>query len=206
MTSKLALYNRALRRLGERRLSSLTEDRKPRHELDEVYADGFVNGLLEKGNWNFALRAVEQTYDSDITPDFGFLRVFTKPADWVRTSAFCLDEYFKVPISAYADEAGFWSCDYDTIYVKYVSSDSDYGSDLGAWPDTFAEWAATKLALLAAPSISRGKSGVADLEKAERRLLVDAKTKDAANEGAKFPPLGSWARARFGGSRDREDR
>lgn len=206
MASKLALYNRALRRLGERRLASLTEDRKPRHELDEIYADGFIKGLLEKAHWNFATRAIEQTYESDIEPEFGYLRVFTKPSDWVKTSAFCSDEYFLAPINAYADEAGYWHCDYDTIYVRYVSDDSEYGSDLGAWPEAFTHWAGVRLARLLAPSIARGKTSIADLEKEEARLLFDAKTRDAANEGAKFTPLGSWARARFGGSRSRENR
>jgi hypothetical protein len=205
MADKLALYNRALRRLGERRLSSLTEDRKPRHELDDIYADGFIKGLLEKAHWNFATRTIEQTHDDDVEPEFGFLRAFTKPSDWVRTSAFCSDEYFQAPINAYSDEAGFWHCDYDTIYVRYVSNDSDYGSDLGAWPEAFTHWAGIRLARLAGPTIN-GKVVIADLEKEETRLLVDAKSKDAANEGAKFTPMGSWARARFGGSRSNENR
>lgn len=206
MTSKLALYNRALRRLGERRLSTVTEDRKPRHELDDIYADGFIKGLLEKAHWNFATRTVEQTYETGITPEFGHLRAFLKPSDWVRTSSFCSDENFTAPINAYDDEAGYWHCDYDTIYIRYVSDDTDYGSDLGAWPEGFTHWAGVRLARLLAPSVARGKTTIADIEKEEARLLLDAKSKDAANEGAKFTPLGNWTQARFGGSRSRENR
>lgn len=204
MASKLALYNQALRRLGERRLSSLTENRPPRHELDEVYADGFINELLESAHWNFATRTIEQTYESDIAPEFGYSRVFAKPTDWVKTSSFCSDEFFNSPISAYADETSYWSCDYDTIYVRYVSNDGEFGSDLGKWPPSFTRWAAVRLALLVAPQHVRGRSVLADLREEDKKLLIVAKSRDAVNEGAKFTPTGNWTRARMGGSRSRE--
>ena len=38
MATKLGLYNRALRVLGETKLSSLSEAREPRYILDDIYA------------------------------------------------------------------------------------------------------------------------------------------------------------------------
>ena len=48
MADKLGVYNGILRELGESRLASLTEDRKPRHEIDNVY-DSLLEHCLEEG-------------------------------------------------------------------------------------------------------------------------------------------------------------
>jgi len=205
MASKLAVYNQALRRLGDDRLASLTESRGPRFHLDEIWADGFINELLEAAQWNFAIRAVEQTYDSGIEPEFGYLRVFPKPADWIRTVSFCSDERFNNPINAYADEAGYWSCDNDTIYVRYISNDGEFGSDLGKWPPSFTTWACTRLAWKIAPLTTRGQGMARELRQEDAVLLRTARSKDAVNEGVRFTPAGNWLMARSGGSRNREN-
>lgn len=201
MASKLALYNRALRRIGERRLASLTEDRPIRHELDEVWSDGFVNEVLEAGNWNFAIRTVEQTYETDIATDFGYRRAFAKPADWVRTVGFCSDEHFTAPINAMVDESGYWSCDLDTIYVRYVSNDGEFGGDLGSWTASFTHWAGIRLAAYICPNTARGGALLDEIKKEDRRLLMDALAKDGVGEGAKFAPIGTWLAARSRGAR-----
>ena len=58
---KLRAYNGALVEvLGTRPLSSLAEDREPRRVLDQIWAGGaLVRYALERGDWNFATRAIE---------------------------------------------------------------------------------------------------------------------------------------------------
>lgn len=58
MATKLGLYNAALGECGEPELTSLSEDRKPRHLLDSVY-DDVVKYCLEQGQWKHAIRAIE---------------------------------------------------------------------------------------------------------------------------------------------------
>jgi len=87
MTTRLKLYNEALRICGETSLASLTEDREPRHLLDEVWDNGGVKACLEAGQWRFALRTIQLDYDADITPEFGLQRAFQKPTDWCATSS-----------------------------------------------------------------------------------------------------------------------
>ena len=130
-TTRLKLYNEALITfLGERALGSLAENREPRRVLDAVWDNGAIDYCLEQGLWNFATRAQQITYSPSVEPPFGYRYAFTKPDDYVRTAAVCSDERFNCPLTQYADEGGFWFADLDTLYVKYVSDDDQYGYDL----------------------------------------------------------------------------
>ncbi len=46
VTTKLQIFNGALRMCGERKLASLSEDRQPRRLLDDEWADGAVDYCL----------------------------------------------------------------------------------------------------------------------------------------------------------------
>lgn len=206
MTTRLRLYNDALLLCGERAVSTLTETTEPRRLLDQVWDSNGVRKCLEEGQWRFAMRTQKLDYDPDIEPDFGLNRAFTKPSDWVLTSAVCSDEYFTEPLLNYTDESGYWYSDIDSIYVKFVSDDTAYGMDLNSWPDSFQEFVSAHFA-------SRIVLKTANSEKAKNiyalreKLLKDAKSKAAMAEPTKFTPRGSWTRARQYGSRgDRGNR
>jgi hypothetical protein len=139
MTTKLQLYNNALLLCGERALGSLTEEREPRRLLDQVYDTDGIKKCLEMGQWKFAMRTIQIDYDPDVSPTFGYQRAFDKPTDWVVTSSVCSDEYFRAPLLQYTDEAGYWYADLNTIYVRYVSDDAQYGKNIGSWPGSFLE-------------------------------------------------------------------
>lgn len=204
-TTRLLLYNAAVLKLGERQLSSITENREPRRVLDVIWDTGFVDYVLEQGLWNFAMRSVALTYSPSSTPAFGLNRAFDKPTDWVRTAALCHDEYFKEPLNQYADEGGFFYAEQDTIYLRYVSNDSNVGGDLSLWPQSFVKFAAATLAAEAAKRITHHEGKVAALEAEVKEEHKKALSKDAMNEPTAFPPRGSWTRSRTG-RRSRDDR
>lgn len=198
-TTRLLLYNAAMLDIGERQLSSLTENREPRRVLDIVWDTGAVDFVLEQGLWNFAMRTVEIEYAPSITPAFGYARGFDKPTDWVRTAALCSDESFNVPLTQFVDEAGYWFAHLDALYVKYVSNDASYGADLSLWPQSFVKYAAAYLAHAAALRLTQSEEKVKKIERQMQRALIDARSKDAMNEPTMFLPRGSWLRARRGG-------
>lgn len=204
MATRLKLYNGALRILGERKLASLTENREPRRVLDDMWDDDFTNTCLEQGMWNFATRSIELTYSPSVTPSFGYIRAFDKPSDWVRTTIISIDEYFSAPMLQYVDEAGYWRCEYDTIYVKYVSNDSSYGNDLSLWPSSFVRYFEAALAFEACDRITKSDSKRDEIRADVRRLLADARSKDAMNQPIVFPPAGSWATSRRVAATQRE--
>jgi len=207
MASKLTVYNGALREIGERKLSSLTENREPRRVLDSVWDNDFIKQCLSEGLWNFAMRTVELTYSPSLTPDFGYTRAFDKPTDWIRTASVSGDERFATPLLAYNDEAGYWFADIDTIYVRYVSNDDSYGADLSLWAPKFTLFVETELAARSAKRITGSDSEAAAIRKRADAVLKKARSVDAMNEPTKFAPQGSWASARGGRSRgDRGNR
>lgn len=197
---KLQVYNGALRRLGSRGLVSLTEAREPRRVLDDIWgpSNEVVRWALEKGEWNFAIRAVQAEYDPGIEPDFGFSRAFPKPDDFVRLAALCRDEYFQSPLvnAEYSDEATYWFADRDVIYIRYVSDDTDYGMNSAAWTESFKNLIELSLAWEASERITNSASKSDRLLRDYDRALKEARSHDAMAEGVKFRPQGSWLASR----------
>lgn len=211
MTTRLMLYNEALRLCGERKLASLTEAREPRYLLDDVWNNGGVQACLEKGQWNFAARFVKVTYDTEVTPAFGHNRAFSKPTDWVRTMGITSDEFFSMPLIHYTEEGSYWYASIDDIYVKYVSNGNSYGNDLSIWPQAFADFAAAHFAGKIIKKLTgdeKKEDGIINPRNGTETLrLKEAKSLDASGDPQKFPSPGNWVTSRYTGRRrDRGNR
>jgi hypothetical protein len=204
MASQLDVYNGALLFCGERFLASLSEEREPRRLLDNVWSDGGVKNCLEQGQWNFAMRTVQLDYDTSIQPTFGYNRAYTKPTDWVLTSGLCADEFFRVPLTRYWDESGYWYTDLDTIYVRYVSNDVNYGGDLGQWPESFKEFVEAHFAYKIIMKLSNSEEEWKRVERIREKFLKTAKSRAAMAEPTMFSARGTWSnsRNRFPNRRD----
>lgn len=196
MTTQLGLYNAALLEIGDRNLASLGEEVEVRRVLDLCYADA-VGGCLEAGSWNFATRTIRADADANVTPVFGYARVFAKPVDWVRTVAVSLDEHFATPLTRYVDDANHWSADATPIYVRYVSDDVTWGLDLTLWPRSFTRYVELELAWRIAERLTQNASKREVIGRDRDRARRSALNKDALNEAQpKFAPLSSWTAAR----------
>ena len=200
-TTRLTLYNGALRLIGERKLASLTENREPRRVLDDAWDDGAVRFCLEQGLWNCAMRTIRIDYDPSVDPGFGYRFAFDKPEDWVRTAGVAEDEYFNAPLTRYTDEAGYWYSDLQTLYVRFVSDHASYGGDLSLWPQTLVKYVQGHLAEEICERITQHAEKLDGIQKKTKKRLTNARSKDAMNEGASFMPQGSWSAARQGGWR-----
>lgn len=205
MTTKLGLYNAALRLLKERKLASLTEDRESRRLLDDAYGDGSTEGsvklCLELGQWTFAMRTVQIDYSPSVEPPFGFQYAFDQPSDMVDVCGIYSDEYCQVPLTRYTDERHYWYCDLQTIYVQYVSNHTTYGADLSLWPESFAKVVEADLAREIAGSLTQGDDKVKLADRAFQIALREAKAGDAMRKPTRFMPQGSWITARRSGYR-----
>jgi hypothetical protein len=137
-------------------------------------------------------------YSPSVEPPFGFRYAFDKPTDWLRTTAMCSDEYYRVPLNEMADEAGFWYADLQTLYVKYISNDADYGTNLVNWPPSFSAYAAAYLARQIIPKLENAQTSTDAVQKEMEMRLQKALSKDAMNGPTKFLPPGSWSSARVG--------
>jgi hypothetical protein len=202
MTTKLGIFNGALRLCKERKLASLTENREPRRLLDDAWGDitttGAVRLCLEFGQWTFATRTQRLDYSPSVEPDFGFRRAFDQPDDMVDVCAVCSDEYLRQPLLRYADERHYWYADLDEIYVSYVSSHSSYGGDLSLWPETFVKLVEAQLADEICGNLTGADSQ--RVAKALKDAKRDARSGDAMRKPTRFPPEGAWNMSRRWGS------
>jgi hypothetical protein len=209
MPDKLSIYNGALTVLGERKLADLSENREPRYKLDAIWDNDMIDRVLKMGQWKFAKRTVQLEASPSVTPSFGYQYAFDRPTDFIRTIAFCHDEYFELPITRYENEASWWFCDQEVIYVAYVSNDEQWGSDLSLWPANFTEMVEHYMAWKVAPRIAGLDISDKQLLQQYKMWLAEAKATDAMEAPAKFPPQGNWSRSRAGfrnGSNDRGSR
>jgi len=197
MTTKLAVYNKALGNIGERKLASISENREPRRALDDWWD---LNSFLEAGMWRFSKRTVMLEYSPSVEPDFGYQRAFDHPSDFVRTVQMSSDEYFNQPLRAYKSESGFFYSDCNPLYLAYVSNDVTYGGDLSLWTSSFETWVAAYLASKICMRITGDEKKTETMLKLEGRLLKIAKARDSMEDPSTKPPHGTWARARSGRS------
>lgn len=210
-TTRLQLYNDALLMCGERSISTLNDATEGRRLLDIVWNNNGVDGCLEEAQWEFAMRTIRIDYDPDIEPDYGYNRAFGKPDDWILTSAVCSDEFFRVPVLRYVDEAGYWFSDLDTLYIRMVSNGASYGGDLAMWPRSFTEFVAAHFASRIILKITNDEKRQAmfvnpsNPEKSLRgRALLNAKSRCAMAGPSTYPAQGQWSKARLRGTSRRD--
>lgn len=196
MATQLGLYSAALLELGQTKLASLVEDNENRRILDEVY-DRVVALCFELGQWKPVLRTVQVDSDPGADPVFGYAFGFTKPVDWVRTTALSTSPLLQPPLLDYTDEHGIWYASVDPIYVTYVSSDASYGGDLSLWPETFTRYVELKLAERICPRITQSKDNLVRIQEDLKRAKADAMSFDAMMGPEKLFPVGSWVRSRY---------
>ena len=195
---KLKIYNEAAALLKETRFAALTDDRELRYRFDDAWdaQPGVIDRALEKGQWHFAERPIELTYDPDVTPAFGYTYAFEKPSDLVRLTAFCSDEFHQHE-AQFREAGAHWLCNLDTVYIVYVSNDGSFGKDPTQWPASFAEVVEATLALKGAPTTA-SEEIIGRVTAQLHRALADAVSRNAMASPTKFSPPGSWARSRGG--------
>lgn len=199
MAGKLSLYNGALTVIGERKLATLTDNVESRRKLDDVWDNDLVKRVLQMGQWNFSARSVELQASTTVTPTFGFQFAFDKPSpDFRRTMGVWQDEFMSTPLTNYMDEGQWIFAELETIYLKYVSSDSQFGGDFTLWPENFTEMVEHYIAFKVAPRLTGLQYSATDLEAKWKRWLSDAKAVDAMEAPVGVKPKGGWARARQG--------
>lgn len=205
-TSRLSLYNGALRELGERQIASLSENREPRRVLDTAWDEGAVDFCLGAGIWRFAKRTVQLAAETGMAPSFGYQKAYTVPSDLIRTAALSADEYFNNPLLQYRFEAGFWFADVEPIFVSYVSNGVNYGGDYALWPMEFVQYVHAYLALQICTRLTQHEAKYDKLYKIVKDRLSDAASGDVMEDPTTFPPMGRWVSSRLGSRSGRLDR
>ena len=200
-TNRLSLYRGAAEVLGDRKIQSLTENVQLRKDLDGVWDREGVKRCLQTGLWNFATKGVQLDYDPSYTQGYGYQRVFTLPDDFVRLVAISDSENFEPAYRRYFIDARHVFADLDTLYLRFVSSDEDYGLDFSKWPPNFTAFVEHDFAFRVCRRVTGSGRTKKEIEVDRHNKLAEARSTDAAEEQSSVQPQGSWSRAR--GSRSR---
>lgn len=131
---KLALYNNSLLLIGQRRLTGLTEDREPRYLLDDAYDLGAIEYCLEVVKPVFA-RKTKVISSTTASSEHDLDNVYTLPADYQSVVGVYSDSKLDQEISRYIIEGNTLSCEYQTIYLRYISN--DYVTAFTNWSQAF---------------------------------------------------------------------
>lgn len=174
------VYVNALTLLGQRRLSSLTENREPRHVLDGIWNLGAVDYCLEIVQPTFAAKTTKLT-SSTTSTEHDFDNVFTLPSDYISIVGVYSDANLDQEINRYIIEGLTLACNYSTIYVRYTSN----GYAISTWSASFARVVAGYLAREAADRLAPAK-----LEKLQQDF-IDKVEAARSLESEKEPQLRS---------------
>jgi hypothetical protein len=196
-----AIYNDALLIMGLDEIAGNNDDSNRRVKLSRALDAGIVADLMEDMGWQFGQKSAELTYNSAIEPSFGYTRAIAKPLDMHRIDGIYLDEYMHTPLAHYADENGYFYCDYDVVYLSYVST--DFLATPSSWPTYFKRLVAARMAKDAAPSLRNEGADPdrADAEYIDRRK--NARSTDAMVSPPRLIQEGSWVKSRHRGDNRR---
>ncbi len=177
--SQETLYNDALRLIGQRKLTGLTEDREPRYILDDAYNSGeavkycleIVKPLFASKTAKLASGAVSTVHDLD--------SVHTLPSDFITVMGVYSDSKLDQPISRYLIEGNTIACEYEIVYLRYASDDAV--TTFTYWTQSFANVVAAYLAREICVKLSPNKY------EASSTLFVDRIEAVIGLEGDKEP-------------------
>ena len=140
---QLKLYNNALLIIGQRELASLTEDREPRYLLDASWNLDAVEYCLEIIKPVFASKDVALSSPATSSVH-GLDSVHTLPTDYITVIEVYSDNKLDQPITRYLIEGNTLVCEYDTVYLRYVSN--DHVTSFTNWSASFTRVVSSYLA------------------------------------------------------------
>jgi hypothetical protein len=138
---KLGIYNDALTLVGERRLELITDERKPRYDLDAIYDLGAVGYCLEIVKPAFS-RIVVKLNTPTTTTTHDLTQVHTLPTGFVTMIGVFSDSGLDQQVDRFVRQGDTILCEYDTVYLHYVTNTYD----ISIWDASFARVVSAYLA------------------------------------------------------------
>lgn len=202
------IANRALSKLGDERIASLSEDTAPGRAMAHRFP--FVRDLLlQSYPWRFSIKLASLAADAS-APLWGYTKRYLLPSDCLRLVSLG-DQY--IPFSAYGVQyqATYFgtsmgeavhevvgqhihtdlSAPLDIQYVQQVT-------DTGAFPDVFTEAFACKLAMDAVEELTQSNTKREAAERDFRMAIKEARRVDAFLRPPSRRQPGSWIMSRYG--------
>lgn len=189
MASKVEICNRALQKLGAKRIVSLTEDSRNARACNVAY-EAVKLAEIRAHSWSFAIKRAELAAESP-APAWGRTSAFPLPADFVKlinpypeTSLNTLDWQIEGKKILTNDSA--------PLYVRYLYDVTDPNE----MDSLFREAFSTRLAGELCEEITQSNTKKTDLKAEYREIVADAKKANAIEKVPEDGPEDTWITAR----------
>ena len=110
--SAVQIVNRAIQKLGGKRITSLADDSTEARELNVGYAD-LRDAELRANRWKFAIKRTSLAADSD-DPAWGYDYAYSLPSDYLRMLEVQDDHDYRIEAGKILTDAGA------PLYIRYV--------------------------------------------------------------------------------------
>ena len=206
--SETSIASWALSKLGSARVASISQDSKGAEAMNFRFP--YVrDAMLQAYPWRFAM--VRTTLAADATaPEWGYARRFLLPSDCLQFRALGDDIASIQEIGVTVRGLGFGTIGTGAVCEvigQYIHTDLSAPlkieyirqvTDVGEFPDVFAEAMACKLATDAAIELPNSTTLQRDLAAEYARTISDARNTDAILRPPERRAPGAWVTARLG--------
>lgn len=209
MTSQIVICNRALSKLGEQRITSLSDDVKAARAVSAAF-DSVRDDELRANGWAFAMKR-DQLAAEVVPPAFGFSYRYQLPTDCVRPwrigewwwAGPDLSDYRNAEAAPYSIEAGFiltsegqaasgTAAALNLIYLYRVT-------DTNQWDANFVEAFACRLAMEVCDELTQSDTKADKVEGQYDKAIARAHRVNAIQMPPQYIADDSWVTARMRG-------
>jgi len=187
--SVVAICNLALQKVGDARITSLSDDSPRARSLNASY-EIIRDRELRANKWNFAKKRATLA-PSAVEPDFDFDYAFPLPTDCLRLlppNTPSLDWQTE----SHEDRTSILTNDGDTLEIQYIARVTDPNQ----FDVLFVEMLACKLALHLCEDRTQSSTKKADLVQEYKELRREARLVNAFENSSEEAPEDSWLLAR----------
>jgi hypothetical protein len=187
-TSKVAIANGALQRLGAGRIESLTQDHPNARSMNAAF-DRVVRAEIRKYGWNFAIKRASIAADGDLS-EWGEWKRYSLPNDYLRILR---DDESKLNVDWRLEGLYILSGDASPLQFRYLA----HIEDPNYYDSLFIETVECKLAAVTCKEIT-GSNEAKRLAFEEHAIAIaEAKRVNALEKEAQEFPEDDWVQARL---------
>jgi hypothetical protein len=189
MASEVEICNRALQKLGAKRITSLAQDSVTARACNVAY-EVVRDRLLRRHFWNFAIKRAELAADSS-APDWGKANVFQLPSDFIKLAPLYPEDN-RANLDWTIEGQQILTDDDAPIQIRYVSRVEDPNQ----MDPIFREVLATELAFELCEEITQSTSKKEGLRQDLKEIYADARKANAFESVSADPPDDSYLTCR----------
>lgn len=194
MASDVQIANRALSKIGDKQIVSLTESSEPARAINECYTI-VRQSELRRHPWHFAKKRASLAADVE-TPAFDFDYQFTLPADCLRLLMPTPDSesvQFNGRVDWKVEGRKILSNEEGPLYITYLADVTDPNQFDAAFVDVFASRLAVEVAHRLTGSTEKRKMA----QEEYRASLQEARRMNAFEQFSVQRPMDDWEMARL---------